>query len=75
MGRSSLEKLLNKDHRIFLDLKLHDIPNTVLWCHERTWQGFDLELINVHAAGGKMMMERAMEGLMPALQPIISAQI
>ncbi len=61
-GPVILEKLLNKDHRIFLDLKLHDIPNTVYGAMKGL-AGFDLELINVHAAGGSVMMEMALEGL------------
>ncbi|KRN54296.1 orotidine-5'-phosphate decarboxylase [Carnobacterium divergens] len=49
-------------HQIFLDLKLHDIPNTV----ERSMKGLaalDVDMINVHAAGGKQMMEAAMSGI------------
>lgn len=49
-------------HNVFLDLKLHDIPNTV----KRSMQGLaalDIDMINVHAAGGKEMMEAAMEGI------------
>ncbi|TMU87844.1 orotidine-5'-phosphate decarboxylase [Bacillus sp. BHET2] len=61
-GPVILEKLLNKNHRIFLDLKLHDIPNTVYGAMKGL-AGFDLELVNVHAAGGSVMMERALEGL------------
>ncbi|WP_064093767.1 orotidine-5'-phosphate decarboxylase [Rossellomorea aquimaris] len=61
-GPSIIEKLLQKDHRIFLDLKLHDIPNTV-YSAMRGLAQYDLEFINVHAAGGKVMMEKALEGL------------
>ncbi|WP_201713741.1 orotidine-5'-phosphate decarboxylase [Rossellomorea arthrocnemi] len=61
-GPVILEKLLNKNHRIFLDLKLHDIPNTVYGAMKGL-AGFDLEMINVHAAGGSVMMEKALEGL------------
>ena len=49
-------------HQIFLDLKLHDIPNTV----ERSMKdlaALDVDMINVHAAGGKQMMEAAMSGI------------
>ncbi len=61
-GNSLLSKLKEKGHNIFLDLKLHDIPNTV----GRAMQSLarlDVDIINVHAAGGCLMMERALEGL------------
>ncbi|MCA1059228.1 orotidine-5'-phosphate decarboxylase [Rossellomorea aquimaris] len=61
-GPVILEKILSKNHRIFLDLKLHDIPNTVYGAMKGL-AGFDLELLNVHAAGGGVMMEKALEGL------------
>ncbi|MCA1062311.1 orotidine-5'-phosphate decarboxylase [Rossellomorea sp. AcN35-11] len=61
-GPDIIEKILNRNHRIFLDLKLHDIPNTVYGAM-RGLAGFDLDLINVHAAGGSVMMERALEGI------------
>ncbi|MDR6124244.1 orotidine 5'-phosphate decarboxylase subfamily 1 [Bacillus sp. SLBN-46] len=54
--------LKEKGHRIFLDLKLHDIPNTV----KSAMKGLarlECDLVNVHAAGGKEMMEAALEGL------------
>lgn len=50
-------------HEIFLDLKLHDIPNTV----KRSMKGLaalDIDMINVHAAGGSEMMEAAMDGIL-----------
>ena len=61
-GPGIIEKLLNENHRIFLDLKLHDIPNTVYGAMKGLGQ-YDLECINVHAAGGIVMMEKALEGL------------
>jgi orotidine-5'-phosphate decarboxylase len=61
-GPQILTHLLESKHRIFLDLKLHDIPNTVYRAMKGLAQ-FDLEMTNVHAAGGKDMMERALEGL------------
>lgn len=50
-------------HEIFLDLKLHDIPNTVY----RAMKGLaalDIDMINVHASGGSQMMKAAKEGIM-----------
>ncbi|XXM73464.1 orotidine-5'-phosphate decarboxylase [Lysinibacillus sphaericus] len=61
-GPDIIENILKKNHRIFLDLKLHDIPNTVYGAMKGLAQ-YDLELLNVHAAGGTAMMEKAMEGL------------
>src|SRR5699024_797069 len=49
-------------HKIFLDLKLHDIPNTV----KKTMSvlsGLDVDICNLHAAGTTKMMEAAIEGL------------
>jgi orotidine-5'-phosphate decarboxylase len=61
-GPSMIAFLKEKGHRIFLDLKLHDIPNTV----KSAMKGLarlECDLVNVHAAGGKEMMEAALEGL------------
>lgn len=61
-GNSLLYKLKEKGHSIFLDLKLHDIPNTVGRAMEALAQ-LDIDLINVHASGGRAMMESALAGL------------
>ncbi len=61
-GPDLIEELKSDGHRIFLDLKLHDIPTTV----ERAMTNIaklNVDLINVHALGGKTMMEKAIEGL------------
>ncbi|WP_227395582.1 orotidine-5'-phosphate decarboxylase [Jeotgalibacillus aurantiacus] len=61
-GPSMLYQLKEKGHRIFLDLKLHDIPTTV----RKAMKGLaslEVDLVNVHAAGGQAMMEAALEGL------------
>ena len=47
-----------RGHDIFLDLKLHDIPNTVSKAMEGLAR-LDVDLVNVHAAGGVKMMEEA----------------
>lgn len=61
-GPSIVQKIKERGHSIFLDLKLHDIPNTV----KNAMKGLaklEVDLVNVHAAGGKAMMESALEGL------------
>ena len=61
-GPNVVTYLKEKGHRIFLDLKLHDIPNTVKSAM-RSIASLGVDLTNLHAAGGKKMMEAAMEGL------------
>ncbi|MBQ1363402.1 MAG: orotidine-5'-phosphate decarboxylase [Oscillospiraceae bacterium] len=61
-GPAIVRKLKKRGHKVFLDLKLHDIPNTV----ERAMKvlsGMDVDMCNVHAAGTKRMMEAALKGL------------
>ena len=62
-GPVIVKKLKERGHRVFLDLKLHDIPNTV----KKAMQilgGYGVDMVNVHAAGGIEMMKAAKEGLM-----------
>lgn len=61
-GPAIVQFLKEQDHDIFLDLKLHDIPNTV----EKAMKGIaklGVKLTNVHAAGGIQMMQAALKGL------------
>ncbi len=61
-GPAIVRELKERGHKVFLDLKLHDIPNTV----KRSMaclSGLDIDMVNLHAAGTKAMMEAAMEGL------------
>ncbi|MBO5269963.1 MAG: orotidine-5'-phosphate decarboxylase, partial [Clostridia bacterium] len=51
-----------RGHKIFLDLKLHDIPNTVKKSMA-VLSGLDVDMTNLHASGTKRMMEAAIEGL------------
>ncbi|TVP86816.1 MAG: orotidine-5'-phosphate decarboxylase [Alkalicoccus sp.] len=61
-GVSVLESLKSAGHQVFLDLKLHDIPTTVKRAMKQL-ASFEVDLVNVHAFGGRSMMEAAMEGL------------
>lgn len=73
-GSALLDKLKNKGHKIFLDLKLHDIPNTV----KRTMKvisDFNIDMVNVHAAGGIKMMKEARDALNPKTLLIAVTQL
>lgn len=61
-GPEIVREIRRRGHRIFLDLKLHDIPNTVRKAM-RVVSDLDVDITNVHAAGGRRMMEAALEGL------------
>lgn len=61
-GVSVIEQLKLQGHPIFLDLKLHDIPNTVMRAM-RNLASLEVDYVNVHALGGKEMIKRAKEGL------------
>ena len=61
-GPDIVREIKARGHRIFLDLKLHDIPNTVKSAM-RVLTGLGVDIINVHAAGTKAMMSAALEGL------------
>ncbi len=61
-GPSIVKKIKERGHKIFLDLKLHDIPTTV----KKTMHvlsSLDADMVNLHAAGTRAMMEAALEGL------------
>ncbi|WP_323702644.1 orotidine-5'-phosphate decarboxylase [Mammaliicoccus sp. Dog046] len=61
-GPETIKMVKEKGHDLFLDLKLHDIPNTVKGALKGLGK-FDIDLINVHAAGGIQMMQAGLEGL------------
>lgn len=61
-GPALIKSIKKRGHDIFLDLKLHDIPNTVSKAMEGLSR-LDVDLVNVHAAGGIKMMEEAKKGL------------
>lgn len=61
-GPSIVRDIKARGHKIFLDLKLHDIPNTVRKSM-KVLSSLDVDMCNVHAAGTVEMMKAALEGL------------
>lgn len=61
-GPAIIKEIKKRGHKIFLDLKLHDIPNTVKKAMS-VLTNLDVDMCNVHAAGTNAMMEAALQGL------------
>ncbi len=61
-GPEIVKEIKKRGHKIFLDLKLHDIPNTVKKAM-RVLSSLDVDMCNLHASGTVAMMEAAIEGL------------
>ena len=61
-GPEIVRQVKSRGHRIFLDLKLHDIPNTVEKAM-RVLSRMNVDMVNLHAAGTTAMMEAALRGL------------
>ncbi len=61
-GPEIVREIKRRGHKIFLDLKLHDIPNTVKKSMA-VLSRLDVDMCNLHASGTKAMMEAALEGL------------
>lgn len=61
-GPEIVREIKKRNHKIFLDLKLHDIPNTVKKTMKVLRQ-LDVDMVNVHASGTTAMMQAALEGL------------
>lgn len=61
-GPSIVREIKERGHQIFLDLKLHDIPNTVKKSMA-VLSRLDVDMVNLHAAGTRAMMEGALEGV------------
>ena len=61
-GPAIVREIKRRGHKIFLDLKLHDIPNTVRRAMA-VLSGLDVDICNLHAAGTVPMMQAAVEGL------------
>lgn len=61
-GNAIVKEIKRRGHKIFLDLKLHDIPNTVKKAM-KVLSALDVDMVNVHASGTVEMMKAAKEGL------------
>ena len=61
-GPAIVREIKKRGHKIFLDLKLHDIPNTVMKSM-KVLSNLDVDMVNLHAAGTIAMMEAALKGL------------
>ena len=61
-GPEIVREIKARGHQIFLDLKLHDIPNTVKKSMS-VLSRLDMDMVNLHAAGTRAMMEAALEGV------------
>lgn len=61
-GIEMIKMIKEKGHKIFLDLKLHDIPNTVKSAMKQLAK-LDVDMVNVHASGSIAMMKAAIDGL------------
>ena len=61
-GPSIVKEIKDRGHKIFLDLKLHDIPNTVMKAMN-VLSSLDVDMTNLHASGTIAMMEGAIKGL------------
>ena len=73
-GPEIVREIKKRGHKIFLDLKLHDIPNTVKKAMS-VLSGLDVDMTNLHASGTIRMMQGALEGLTRAdgTRPILIA--
>lgn len=61
-GTDIIKEIKERGHKIFLDLKLHDIPNTVKKSMS-VLSNLNVDMVNLHASGGSVMMKYALEGL------------
>ncbi len=73
-GPELVKTLKNKGLRVFLDLKIHDIPNTAAGAL-RSLSGLGCDLLNLHCAGGLAMMQKAREAVGPAVKLIGVTQL
>lgn len=73
-GNALIQELRQQGHNIFLDLKLHDIPNTVEKSLENL-ASLDVQYITVHAAGGQKMLEAASRALQHSQTKLLAVTI
>lgn len=73
-GNAIVREIKRRGHKVFLDLKLHDIPNTVRKAM-KVLSALDVDMVNVHASGTVEMMRAAKEGLTreDGLRPLLIA--
>lgn len=65
-GIQIIKEIKSRGHKIFLDLKLHDIPNTVKSAM-RILGNMNIDMVNLHCAGGMEMMRAGLEGVAESL--------
>lgn len=73
-GPQLVEQLMRKDFEVFLDLKFHDIPNTVAGACKAA-AGLGVWMVNVHALGGRKMLSAAREALPPGKTRLIAVTL
>jgi orotidine-5'-phosphate decarboxylase len=73
-GRKIIEYLKEKNLKIFLDLKVHDIPNTAFKALTAL-KNLEVDILNLHAAGGIAMMQKAKEALADSKTKLIAVTI
>ncbi len=73
-GRQIVDAINARKKRVFLDLKLHDIPETVKRATERV-VGLGVDLMTIHAGGGEAMMRAAVEVARPAGAKVLAVTV
>lgn len=73
-GPQLIEQLMTKGFDVFLDLKFHDIPNTVARACQAAAH-FGVWMVNVHALGGRKMLQAAREAITPSTTKLIAVTL